>query len=96
MRRRATPCNSRRMASNASGAKVQGRLLIGLIIMSIVGAWLLWGAFKRGYYLEVTARNRKEKLRFDAGFSELEIREFLETVRRSPLGYSISPDLPFG
>jgi hypothetical protein len=60
---------------------VQGRLLIGLIIMSIVGAWLLWGAFKRGYYL---------------GLSELEIREFLETVRRSPLGYSISPDLPFG
>jgi len=74
-------------------SKVQGRLLIGLIIMAIVGAWLLWGAFKRGYYLEVTARNRKEKLCFDRGLSESEIHDFLETVRRSPLGYSISPEM---
>jgi hypothetical protein len=73
-----------------------GRLFIGLVIMVIMGAWLLWGAFKRGYYLEVIARNRKEKLCFDASLSEPEIREFLETVRRSPLGYSISPESPLG
>jgi len=78
------------------GSKVQGRLLIGLIIMAIVGAWLLWGALKRGYYLEATTRNRKEKLCFDAGLSESEIHEFLESVRRSPLGYAISSDPPLG
>lgn len=80
----------------SAAGKALGYFLIGLILMAIMGAWLLWGAFKRGYYLEVTARRRKEKLRFAPGLSEPEIHEFLETVRRSPLGYSISPDLPVG
>jgi hypothetical protein len=77
-------------------SKLAGRILIGLVIFAVVGAWLLWGAFKRGYYLEVMALNRKEKLCFDPKLSEPEIRDFLKTVRRSALGYSIAPESPLG
>jgi hypothetical protein len=72
----------------AHGGQVVGRLLIGLVIVGLLGGWLLFEAFKRGYYLEVRTEKRTEKLRFNRRLSRAEIEEFVASVR-SQMGWII-------
>ena len=77
------------------GGRVVGRFLIGLVISGLLGIWLAMEAFRRGYYLEVTTKRGREKLRFDRGLSRHEIEDLLATVR-AELGYEVAEDLPSG
>jgi len=72
----------------AHGGNVLGKLLIGLVIVGLLGGWLFFEAFKRGYYLEVRTEKRVEKLRFDRRLSRDEIEEFIASVR-SQMGWMI-------
>lgn len=72
----------------AHGGEISGRLLIGLVIVGLFGGWLLFEAFKRGYYLEVRTEKRAEKLRFSRQLSREEIEEFIASVR-SQMGWII-------
>jgi hypothetical protein len=72
----------------AHGGEVEGKLLIGLVIVGLLGGWLFFEAFKRGFYLEVLTGKRAEKLRFDRRLSLSEIEVFLASVQ-SRLGWTI-------
>lgn len=72
----------------AHGGEVSGRLLIALVIVGLLGGWLFFEAFKRGYYLEVRTEKRAEKLRFNRRLSREEIEEFIASVR-SQMGWII-------
>jgi hypothetical protein len=72
------------------GEKLIGYSFIGILLFGLIGGWLLLGAFKRGYYVEVTKGKGTEKLRFDRRLPQAEIEAFLASVR-SQLGWTIDP-----
>ncbi len=63
------------------GGRIKGTILVGLVSLGLIGGWLLFDAFRRGFYLEVITRKRGEKLRFDRGLTRPELEEHLAGVR---------------
>lgn len=72
----------------ASGSRMVGRVLIGIVVLSVMGGWAFVEAWRKGYYLEVHAKKGLEKLRFDRKASREEIEVFLASVQ-SQLGWII-------
>jgi hypothetical protein len=63
-------------------------VVVGLAIMTLLGAWLLWTALRRGFYLDVQTDSRAEKICFDRRLTREEVEAFLDEVRQR-LGYQI-------
>jgi hypothetical protein len=72
---------SNAIQAQTRGGKVGIFLFAGLVAFTFLGIWLLFEAFRRGYYLEVQTRKVVEKLRFDRKYSRAEIDTLLESAR---------------
>jgi hypothetical protein len=72
----------------ASGSRMVGRVLIGIVVLSVMGGWSFVEAWRKGYYLEVQTKKGMEKRRFDRKASKEEIEAFLASVQ-SKLGWII-------
>jgi hypothetical protein len=70
------------------GGLVAPKIQALLGTLTVLGAWLIVGAFRRGFYLEVEASGRREKVPFERDVDKRQIDDFLSYVRREA-GYVV-------